>query len=150
MTLGVPCGVLGVLGAILRQMLPDNLEQWRIDQDPSVPVVNSGVTRMCALDDAAVAAWRLMDQMPTEGLPPGIPWISQPVERRLVLQHLPEVRIVIESMQRELQLARQRLPQRRLASQAPVIKICCSALLCITLLPSPQRPSHASDHPGSW
>ena len=48
------------------------------------------------------------------------------------MQHLPEVRIVIESMQRELQLARQRLPQRRLASAAgPVIKI-CSALLCIT------------------
>ena len=63
---------------------------------------------MCALDD--VRLWqldRLLDQLPTEGLPPGIPLrISQPVEIRLVLQHLPEVRIVIESMQRELQLAR--------------------------------------------
>ncbi|MDQ3829191.1 MAG: hypothetical protein M3361_07745 [Candidatus Tectomicrobia bacterium] len=50
---------------------------------------------------------RLLDHVPTEGLPPGIPlWISKPVEIRLVLKHLPEVRIVIESMQRELQLAR--------------------------------------------
>ena len=62
---------------------------------------------MCALDDMRLGQVdRLMDQMPTEGLPPGIPlWISHSVEVRLVRKHLPEVRIVIESMQRELQLA---------------------------------------------
>ena len=70
---------------------------------------------MCALDD--VRLWQLerfMDQMPTEGLPLGKPLgirQSGEVRRRIVLQHLPEVRIVIESMQRELQLARQRPPQ---------------------------------------
>jgi len=75
---------------------------------------------VCALDD--VRLWQLdslMDQMPTEFLPPGIPlWINTPVEvrRRIVLKHLPEVRIVVESMQRELQLARQRPAKRRLAS----------------------------------
>ena len=82
MTIGVPGGVLGVLGAIPRQMLPDNLEQWRIDQDPSVPGGQLGGNQdVCALDD--VRLWqldRLMDQMPTEGLPPGIPLgIRQPV-----------------------------------------------------------------------
>ena len=94
-------------------MLPDNLVQWRIYQDPSVPGGQLGGNQdVCALDD--VRLWqldRLMDQMPTEGLPPGIPLvIRQPVEVRLVRKHLPEVRIVIESMQRELQLARQRPP----------------------------------------
>ena len=86
-------------------MLPDNLEQWRIDQDPSVPGGQLGGNQdVCALDD--VRLWqldRLMDQMPTEGLPPGIPlWIRHPgdVRRRIMLQHLPEVRIVIESTQR--------------------------------------------------
>ena len=108
-------------------MLPDNLEQWRIDQDPSVPGGQLGSNQdVCAIDD--VRFWQLerrMDQMPTEGLPSGIPpgiplWINQPgdVRRRIVLQHLPEVRIVIESMQRELQLVRQRPPQRRLAGAA--------------------------------
>src|SRR5438128_11716372 len=62
-----------------------------------------------------------MDQMPTEFLPPGILlWINTPgnVRRRIVLKHLPEVRIVVESMQRELQLVRQRPSQRRLACAA--------------------------------
>ena len=121
MTLGVPGRILGILSAIPRQMLPDNLVQWRIDQDPSVPCGQlRGSQDVGALDDVRLVQLdRLMDQMPTEGLPLGIPlWISQPVEVRLVLQHLPEVRIVIESTQRELQLARQRLPQRRLASAA--------------------------------
>jgi hypothetical protein len=92
-------------------MLSDNLEQWRIDQDPPVPGGQLGSNQdVSALDD--VRLWqldRLIDQMPTEGLPPGIPLgLRQPgdVRRRIKLQHLPEVRIVIESMQRELQLAR--------------------------------------------
>src|SRR5262245_22389202 len=104
-------------------MLPDNLEQWRIDQDPSVPGGQLGSHQAVgALDDGRL--WqleRLLDQMPTEGLPLGISLgISQPgeVRRRIVPQHLPEVRIVIESMQRELQPARQRPSQRRLASAA--------------------------------
>jgi hypothetical protein len=115
MTIGVPYWVLGVLRAIPRQILPDNLVQGRIDQDPSVPCGQFGGHQdVGALDDVRLVELdRLMDQMPTEGLPPGIPlWISQPVEIRLVRKHLPEVRIVIESMQRELQLARQRPPQR--------------------------------------
>jgi hypothetical protein len=115
MTIGVPYWVLGVLRAIPRQILPDNLVQGRIDQDPSVLCGQFGGRQdMGALDDVRLVELdRLIDQMPTEGLPPGIPlWISQPVEIRLVRKHLPEVRIVIESMQRELQLARQRPPQR--------------------------------------
>jgi hypothetical protein len=90
-------------------MLPNNLVQWRIDQDPSVSCGQlRGSQDVGALDDVRLLQLdRLMDQMPTEGLPLDIPlWISQPVEVRLVLQHLPEVRIVIESMQWELQLAR--------------------------------------------
>ncbi len=63
-----------------------------------------------ALDDVRLwQRYRLMDQMPTECLRPGIPlWISQPgdVRRRIELKHLPEAGIVIESVQRELQLAR--------------------------------------------
>jgi hypothetical protein len=60
-----------------------------------------------------------MDQMSPEGLPLSIPlWLGQPVEVRLIQKHLSEVRIVIESMQRQLQLTRQRPPQRRLASAA--------------------------------
>src|SRR4030095_14672278 len=96
-----------------------------------------------------------MDQMPTEGLPPGIPLeICQPgdVRRRIMLQHLPEVRIVIESTQRELQLARQRFPKRRLASAAgPGDKdmLLSTALhLAFCLLHS--GLAHASDYPGSW
>src|SRR5919198_821992 len=121
MASGVPCEVPGVIGATPRQILPDNLTQGRIDQDPSVPGGQLGGSQdLCALND--VRRWqldRLLDQMPTEGLPLGIPlWISQPVEIGLVRQHLPEVRIIIESMQRELQLVRQRLRQRRLASAA--------------------------------
>ena len=75
---------------------------------------------MGALD--AVRRWQLdrfWDHMPPAGLPRGIPlWSSQPVEIGLVRQHRPEVRMVIESRQRELQLVRQRLRQRRLASTA--------------------------------
>jgi len=101
------------MGSIPRQILPDNLVQWRIDQDPSVPCGQLGGSQdVCSLDD--VRLWqldRLMDQMPTECLPPGIPlWISQPDEVRLEQQHLPEVRIVNEAAQWELQLARQRPP----------------------------------------
>jgi hypothetical protein len=109
------------MGAAPRQILPDNLVQGRIDQDPPVPCGQLGGSQdVCALDD--VRLWqldRLLDQMSTEGLPLGIPlWISHPVEIGLVLKYLPEVRIVIESMQRELQLVRQRLRKRRLASAA--------------------------------
>src|SRR5438093_8386022 len=103
MTIGVPCRVLGVLGAIPRKTLPDNLVQGRIDQDPSVPCGQFGSHQdVGALDDVRLLMLdRLMDQMPTECLPPGIPlWISKPVEIRLVRKHLPEVWIVIESMQR--------------------------------------------------
>jgi hypothetical protein len=121
MAIGVSGWVLCVLGSVPREMLPDNLVQGRIDQDPSVPSGPLGSRQdLGALDD--VRRWqldRLLDQMPTEGLPLGIPlWISPLVEIRLVLKHLPEVRIVIESMQRELQLVRQRLRKRRLASAA--------------------------------
>jgi hypothetical protein len=101
--------------------LPDNLVQWRIDQDPSMPCGQLGGSQdVCSLDDVRLLQlYSLIDQMPTECLPPGIPlWISKPVEVRIVLNHLPEVRIVIESMQRELQLARQGLTKRRLASAA--------------------------------
>jgi len=110
------------MGAIPRQMLPDNLAQGRIDQDPSVSCGQlRGSQDVCALND--VRLWQLDSlpkQMPTECLPPSIPlWISQPVGfRRIVLHQLPEVRIVIELMQWELQLARQRLSKRRLASSA--------------------------------
>src|SRR5262245_56566973 len=109
------------MGSPPRQILPDNLVQGCIDQDPSVPDGQlRGGQDLCALDD--VRRWqldRLLDQTPTESLPLGIPlWISQPVEIGLVLQHLPEVWIIIESMQRELQLVRQRLRKRRLASAA--------------------------------
>jgi hypothetical protein len=107
------------MGAIPRKTLPDNLVQWRIDQDPSVPCDQLGGSEdLRSLDDVRLSQLDgLIDQMPTEGLPPGIPlWISQPVEVRLVRKHLPEVRIVIESMQRELQLARQRLRKRRFTS----------------------------------
>jgi hypothetical protein len=62
---------------------------------------------------------RLLDQLPTEGLPPGIPLgIRHPVEPGFIREHLPEVGIIIESMQWKLQLVRQRLCQRRLASAA--------------------------------
>jgi hypothetical protein len=108
MAIGVPCGVLGILGAIPRQILSDNLAHGRIDQDPSVACGQFwGHQDVRAVNDVRLLARdRLLDQIPTEGLPPGIPlWISQPVEIRLVRQHLPEVRIVIKSMQRELQLA---------------------------------------------
>jgi CRP-like cAMP-binding protein len=109
------------MGSTPRKILPDNLVQGRIDQDPSVPYGQLGGSQdLCALDD--VRLWQLdrfLDQMPMECLPLGIPlWISRPVEIGLVLKHLPEVRIIIESMQRELQLARQRLRKRRLASAA--------------------------------
>jgi hypothetical protein len=62
---------------------------------------------------------RLLDHLPTEGLPPGIPlWLRHPVEPWFIRKHLPEVWIVIESTQWKLQLVRQRLCQRRLASAA--------------------------------
>ncbi|MCI0727527.1 MAG: hypothetical protein L0332_12500 [Chloroflexi bacterium] len=120
-TVGVPGWVACVMGSIPRQTLPDNLVQGRINQDPSVPGGQLGGSQnLGALDD--VRLWQpdsLLDQMPTECLPVGIAlWISKPVEIRLVLKHLPEVRIVIEAMQRELQLARQRPSKGRLASAA--------------------------------
>jgi hypothetical protein len=94
-------GVFSVMGAPPRQILPNNLVQGRIDQDPSVL---SGQLRgrqdVCTLND--VLLWqldRLLDQMSTEGLPLDIPlWISQLIEIGLVWKHLPKVRIVIESM----------------------------------------------------
>jgi len=91
------------MGSIPRKTLPDNLVQWRIDQEPSVPYGQLGGSEdLCSLDDVRLGQLDgLIDQMPTECLPPRIPlWISKPVEVRLVLKHLPEVRIVIESMQR--------------------------------------------------
>jgi len=67
-----------------------------------------------ALDDVRLVERDcLLDHMPTEGLPPGIPlWIRHPVEPRFVRKHLSEVWIVIESMQWKLQLLGQRLCQR--------------------------------------
>src|SRR5262249_4041078 len=62
---------------------------------------------------------RLLDHLPSEGLPPGIQlWIRHPVEPWCLRKHLPEVWIVIESMQWQLHLARQRLCERRLPSTA--------------------------------
>ena len=52
MAIGIACGVLGVLGAIPRQLLPDNLAQRRIDQDPSVACGQFGGHQdVSALDD---------------------------------------------------------------------------------------------------
>ena len=69
---------------------------------------------MGALDDVRLVERDcLLDYMPTEGLPPGIPlWIRHPVEPRFVRKHLSEVWMVIESMQWKLQLLGQRLCQR--------------------------------------
>jgi hypothetical protein len=95
--------------------------QRRIDQDPSVSSGQLGGGQdVGALDDVRLVERDcLLDYMLTEGLPPCIPlWIRLPVVPRLGRQHLPEVWIVIESMQRKLQLLRQRLCQRRLASGA--------------------------------
>jgi hypothetical protein len=94
-------GVFSVMGAPPRQILPNNLAQGRIDQDPSVPCSQLRDSQdVCALND--MWRWQLdrfLDQMPTEGLPLSILlWISQPVEIGLVWKHLPKVRIVIESM----------------------------------------------------
>jgi hypothetical protein len=62
---------------------------------------------------------RLLDYLPTEGLPPGpLLWVRHPVEPWFIWKHLPEVWIVIESMQWKLQLVRQRLGQCRLTSAA--------------------------------
>jgi hypothetical protein len=55
--------------------VPDNLVQGRIDHDPSVPGGQLGGRQdVGALDD--VRRWQrdgLLDQIPTEGLPLGIP-----------------------------------------------------------------------------
>jgi hypothetical protein len=94
-------------------MLPDNLVQGRIDQDPSVPGRQLGGRQdVGVLDDVRLGQLdRLLDQTPTRGLPPGIPL----GRRRLVefsrmalhpRHQLPEDQIVIEAMQWELQLAR--------------------------------------------
>ncbi len=72
--------------------------QWRIDQDPSVPSCQlAGSQDLRSLDDVRLLQlFSLLDQLSTECLPPGIPlWISKPVEVRIVLKQLPEVRIVI-------------------------------------------------------
>jgi hypothetical protein len=101
--------------------LPDNLVQGRIDQDPSVP---SGQLGGCQDVGALNNVWlrerdRLLDHLLPEGLPPGIQlWISHPVEPWFLRKHLPKVWIVIESMQWQLHLVRQRLCQRRLPSTA--------------------------------
>jgi hypothetical protein len=105
MAIGVPDGILSVMSATPRQIVPHNLVQGRIDHDPSVPGGQLGGGQdVGTLDD--VRWWQrdgLLDQMPTEGLPLGMPlWISHPGEIGLVLQHLPEVWIGIEAMQREL------------------------------------------------
>jgi hypothetical protein len=118
------------MGATPRQILPDNLVQGRIDHDPSVPGGQLGGRQdVGALDD--VRRWQrdgLLDRIPTEGLPLGIPlWISHPVEIGLVLQHLPEVRIVIEAMRRELQLRRQRETVKRSSRSMGRNPITCCA-----------------------
>jgi len=101
MAIGVPDGILSVMGATPRQIVPAHLVHGRIDHDPSVPGGQLGGRQdVGTLDD--VRRWQrdgLLDHMPTGGLPLGIPlWISHPVEIELVLQHRPEVRIVIEAM----------------------------------------------------
>ena len=91
------------MDSITRKTLTDDLVQWRIDQDPSVPCCELGGSQdLCALDDVRqLQLCSLLYQTPTECLPPGIPLrIGMPVEVRLVLKQLPEVRIVIQSMQR--------------------------------------------------
>jgi hypothetical protein len=78
----------------------------------------------------------------TEGLPLGIPlWISHPVEIGLVLQHLPEVRLVIEAMQRELQLRRQRETVKRSSRSMGYNPItCCAATRWVSTAYGMKRP----------
>ena len=80
--------------------------------------------------------------MPTEGVPLDIPlWISHPVEIGLVLQHLPEVRIVIEAMQRELQLKRQRETVKRSSRSMGYNPIpCCAATRWVSGAYGMKRP----------
>ena len=144
MAIGVPDGLLSVMGATPRQILPDNLVQGRIDHDPSVPGGQLGGRQdVGTLDD--VRRWQrdgLLDQMPTEGLPLGIPlWISHPGEIGLVLQHLPEVRLVIEAMQRELQLRRQRETVKRSSRSMGYNPItCCAATRWVSTAYGMKRP----------
>jgi hypothetical protein len=107
---GVPDRVLGVLGAITRQTLSDNLVYGRIDQDPSV---RGGQLRghqdVRALNDVRLGQLdRLLDQLPAEGVEPRTALGLRPpiAFRQFVFHQQPEVRIVIEAMHRELQLAR--------------------------------------------
>jgi hypothetical protein len=76
--------------------------QGRVDQDPSVPDGQlGGCQDVGTLNDVwLMEADRVLDHLPTEGLPLGIPlWIRHPVEPWFIREHLPEVWVVIEAMQ---------------------------------------------------
>jgi hypothetical protein len=79
MAIGVPDGILSVMSATPRQIVPHNLVQGRIDHDPSVPGGQLGGGQdVGTLDD--VRWWQrdgLLDQMPTEGLPLGHAAVDQ-------------------------------------------------------------------------
>jgi hypothetical protein len=68
-------------------------------------------------------------------------WISHPGEIGLVLQHLPEVWIGIEAMQRELQLRRQRETVKRSSRSIGYNPItCCAATRWVSTAYDMKRP----------